>query len=288
MNHLLQSLRLSILHIGYSKLDSNWSYNNVISPFTRLCFITNGSAVINHTNQIFNLTPGYMYLIPSYTTNSYSCDNYHEQYYVGFFEEIQPGLSIHELKRFKYEVKATLSDLQYFKRLLEINPGLEITNSTPKPHVKKPLLSGIKKNKFVSNSNYIETQGILSILLSRFIENTNIIHIEENTEGDLNKVLIYISKNLHKSLTIKELADYCNFSTDHFSRSFNKKYGMRPNKYIQSKRIERSRFLLLSTQDSLKQIAKNVGLENISYFSRTFKKITGKTPANFRKAQFSI
>jgi AraC-like DNA-binding protein len=60
---------------------------------------------------------------------------------------------------------------------------------------------------------------------------------------------------------------------------------MRPNKYIQSKRIERAQLLLLSTNNSLKQIAEKVGLENVSYFTRIFKSHTGKTPGAFREGQ---
>jgi YesN/AraC family two-component response regulator len=58
---------------------------------------------------------------------------------------------------------------------------------------------------------------------------------------------------------------------------------MRPNKYIQSKRIERAKLLLLSTNNSLKQIAEKVGLDNSSYFTRIFKNHTGKTPSVFRE-----
>ncbi|MDX1758278.1 MAG: helix-turn-helix domain-containing protein, partial [Arenibacter algicola] len=67
------------------------------------------------------------------------------------------------------------------------------------------------------------------------------------------------------------------------SRVFNESFGMRPNKYIQSKRIERAQLLLLSTNNSLKQIAEKVGLENLSYFNRIFKSHTGVSPGIFRE-----
>lgn len=281
----LESLTLDILHTGYAKLDSTWKYNNVISPFSRLFYVTTGNAEVFYTNQLLKLEPGYMYLIPSFTYNSYLCENYHEQYYVSFFEEVQQGVSIYNLKQFQYKIKATKSDAHYFQRLVEINPDKVVTDSKPKAHVNRALSK--KGNAFNANY-YIETQGILSVLFSKFMLEGEVITSANNDSGDLNKVLTYIAKNLKNDLSISLLAEYCNFSEDHFSRSFNRSFGIRPNRYIQQKRIERAQFLLVTTEDSLKQIARDVGLENSSYFSRTFKKIVGNTPANFRKQYFNI
>ncbi|MGD1946437.1 MAG: helix-turn-helix domain-containing protein [Croceivirga sp.] len=65
-------------------------------------------------------------------------------------------------------------------------------------------------------------------------------------------------------------------------------YGVRPNRFIQMKRIERAQLLLLTTNDTLEVIAEKVGLNNFSYFSRIFKKITGITPGKYRKNQMNI
>jgi YesN/AraC family two-component response regulator len=289
MQRLLQSIKLSMLHTGYAKLDAKWNYNNVISPFTRLFYVTTGNARAYHTNQSFNLRPGYMYLIPSYTYNRYKCDKYHEQYYISFYEEIMQGLSMYTLNTFKYEVKASRSDIHYFRRLLEINPDMTVTNNDPKAYVNKPSLVNFNKNgNPISTSHYLENHGILSILLSRFIDNENTLDQKNNIKGNLEKALIYIAEHLHEELTVQKLAEYCHLSTDHFSKIFKQNFGMRPIKYIQSKRIERAQLLMLTTFDSLQQIADKVGLENISYFSRTFKKITGKTPGCFRKEQLNV
>lgn len=289
MNDLLRSLKLNILHVGYAKLDHHWNYSDVISPFMRLFYITKGTAVMNHTNQLFVLKPGYMYLVPSYIYNSYSCEEYHEQYYLSFFEEIEPGLSVANLKQLRFEVKANASDVLYFNRLMTLNPDLEIKNSTPKPQIKKVLTQkGKKANISFASSNYLETQGIISVLLSRFIMQRDHVVLEGGDYRDLNKVLIYIAKNLNSPITVEKLSKYCGLSVDHFSRSFIKKFGMRPVHYIQSRRIARAQLLLLSTQDSLKQIAEDVGFKNAAYFSRIFKQITGNTPASFRKTHFKL
>lgn len=282
MNDLLHFVKLSLLHVGFAKLDDKWRFKNVISPFVRLFLVTKGNANAYYTNQSFDLKAGYMYLIPSNTYNSYWCDNYHEQYYTGFFEEVKLGMSIFELKKFRYEVEFNEYDLNLFKRLLKINPNIFIIDSTPKSHLKKSFLTSSSVNKSSLN-HAIETQGILTILLSRFIEDVNVETSGDILKGDFSTILNYIAKNIKGDITISDLAKFTNLSNDHFSRVFKSKFDITPNKYIQLKRIERAQFLLLTTNYSLEEIAERVGLNNMSYFSRKFKEITKTTPHAFRK-----
>ena len=52
--------------------------------------------------------------------------------------------------------------------------------------------------------------------------------------------------------------------------------------YVTSVRIERAKQLLLSTNRSCTEICFEVGYNNQSYFTRTFKAVVGMTPRQFR------
>lgn len=284
MSKILQSLKLALLNVGYAKLGPLWDYDDVISPFIRLYYITEGSAMVYHSNEAIELKPGHIYIIPSYTFGRYKCDEYHEQYYISCLEEIKYGYSIFNFSSFIFESKANPMDLYYFKRLLELNPNRQLENNNPKVYDNRPTLMDFeKRNEELSPSAYMETHAILEILISRFIKDMNTQSTKSNVKKEFGMVLNYIHENLHENLTVKQLADFCHLNTDYFSRVFNESFGMRPNKYIQSKRIERAQLLLLSTNNSLKQIAEKVGLENLSYFNRIFKGHTGVTPGIFRE-----
>ncbi|MEQ8421157.1 MAG: AraC family transcriptional regulator [Arenibacter algicola] len=284
MSKILQSLKLALLNVGYAKLGPLWDYDDVISPFIRLYYITEGSAMVYHSNEAIELKPGHIYIIPSYTFGRYKCDEYHEQYYISCLEEIKNGYSIFNFSSFIFESKANPMDLYYFKRLLELNPNRQLENNNPKVYDNRPTLMDFeKRNEELSPSAYMETHAILEILTSRFIKDMNTQSTKSNVKKEFGMVLNYIHENLHENLTVKQLADFCHLNTDYFSRVFNESFGMRPNKYIQSKRIERAQLLLLSTNNSLKQIAEKVGLENLSYFNRIFKSHTGVTPGIFRE-----
>ncbi|CDF79780.1 transcriptional regulator, AraC family [Formosa agariphila KMM 3901] len=289
MNSLIEGVKIGLLHVGYAKIRRYSYYENVVSPFSRLIYVKRGCAEVCHTNQIFVLKSGSLYLIPSYVYNNFKCEEDYEHYYIDFFEEIKYGLSIYNFKDFIYEVEAIASDKEYFERLLEINPKIAIVDTEPKFYTNQLFFktSNTDDNVFFKNQ-YIETNGIISILLSRFIKNTSGLSEKETIEGDLNSIIIYIAKNLDKEITVEGLATYCSLNTDYFSRIFNKRFHTRPSKYIQQKRIERAQVLLLTTHDTLKQIAVKVGFQDIAHFSKTFKKITGNSPGKYRKNYITI
>lgn len=286
MQEYLKSLKFSLLNIGYAKLDSHWDFDNVISPFARLYLITSGSAYVYHNNEKYDLKPGYMYLIPSNTYSRYKCNLQHEQYYISFLEEVGIGLSIYNLMNFRYSVQVTELDVYCFKRLLEINPNRTLINNNPEVYDNESsLLFFNEKNETLMSNFYIETQGLLKIVFSKFIRRNKLL---TNNETGMNNVLVYISKNLHKEITVQGLATFTNLSKDYFSKRFNEKFNMRPSKYIELKRVERAQLLLLTTKYSLQEIGQKVGFDNATYFSRIFKKASGKTPTQFRTEQLGM
>lgn len=286
MNQLLRALQLSLLNIGYAQLGKEWDFDNVFSPFTRIYYIAKGNAKVFHSNQEFGLKPGYLYLIPSYTYSRYKCDTYHEQYYISCFEGMGNGPSVYNLCHFEYEVAAQEMDLYYFERLLALNPERSLTNNNPQAYDNRPTLDRFEQsNNDLTAQDYLETHAILSLLFSRFVTHSKISDRGTQTQWEIGDILNYIGENLHLKIDVKQLADYSNLNSDYFSRMFKEKVGIRPNPYIQAKRIERAQLLLLTTNNSLKQIASKVGFENLSYFSRVFKKHAGKSPGSFRKEQ---
>lgn len=282
MNRILQSLKLNLLHTGIAKLDTSWDYDNVISTFSRLYLVTKGTGKIFHSYEEVDLKPGHLYLIPSFTYSRYRCNSRLELYYLHFLEEVGDGLSIFDLKDFIYEINFSQIEKKNFERLLELHVDRSLQSDDPRVYDNRKEISKLEKeNDSLAASKLIETQGLLRLLFSRFIKNGKSNKMQ--VRSAFNEVLNYINEHLHESLTISDLAMRYNLSSDHFSRVFQQKFGIRPSKYIQSVRIERSETLLITTNNTIAQIADKTGWENVSYYTRVFKKVTGKTPGQFRK-----
>lgn len=126
----------------------------------------------------------------------------------------------------------------------------------------------------------IETQGILSQLISRFLARRT--EKLESKDLRINIALQYIHENIHNNIQLDNLSDLLHISNDHFIRIFKSEMKYTPLKYITMKKIEKAQLLLLTTNLSVKNIAYELSYDNISYFTRLFKSYTNKTPVEYR------
>lgn len=94
-------------------------------------------------------------------------------------------------------------------------------------------------------------------------------------------VIAYMNANLHRQLSVGDLADRVQLSPSHFRRLFRQQTGKPVTRYLKDLRLKRSRALLETTYLSIKQIAARVGLTSISHFVAEFKKAQGVTPGRF-------
>ena len=62
------------LNVGYAVHESDWNWKNVRSPFARLYYVSAGEADVILPDGMIHLTPGNLYLIPSYTLHSNVCN----------------------------------------------------------------------------------------------------------------------------------------------------------------------------------------------------------------------
>jgi AraC-like DNA-binding protein len=275
-----------LLNVDYVRLGKKWNYKNVLSPYYRMYYIDEGEGSISNDKETWVLEPGYMYLIPSFTLCNLQCSGHMGQYFIHFFEDAMDGISLFHNSRTVFKIKASDLDIANHRRLLEINPGRKINRSdNPKVYEKSIYYKEYEElNNKQSYELFLETQGILLQLISKFIGPTQLQR--SDTTGIPSKVvdlLGYIQLNLAQPLTVKQLANLVNQHPDYLSRLFLKLTGERPLSYIHTKRIERAQYLMVTTRMSLSQIAEATGFDNLPHFSKVFKKKTSLTPGQYRE-----
>lgn len=288
MNLLSDTLPLRILNIAYSELDQKWNYNDVCSPFHRMYYIFDGEGFITHKGIKYRLVPGKIFLIPSFTNSSYSCDDSLSLIYIIFTNQLYDKIRINNFHDKVFEVEAQPQDKSLFERLLWLNPSMELVNNDPQKYDNWDYLNERKNNEAKKSlQEILETQGILLQLFSRFKTYEN--HDQNIKNSTLNKIfqtIQYINNNLDKGLSVKKLAEEVYLSPDYFSRLFLEVTKSRPIEFIQRKRVERAQLLLITTKHPLEKIAELSGLNNASYLSRLFKRYTGKSPGKYRLTGF--
>lgn len=284
MHKLLNTLKLSLLHLDYVSLDTKWNYNNVISPFSRIYYITEGKAYTEHHGKTFELLPDRMYLVPAFTKSRYYCEGTMSQYYIHILDNISGNTGIFDLIDFNYEVEATPLDKALFERLSQINPNKSLFASDPKDYDNSPFLLSYNQSPQNSYANYTETKGILLQLFSRFMKSTEATNKRSQSWRRLSSVMHFINENLSEKITVEELANMVHLNADYFSRLFLELKGERPIDFINNKRMEKAQLLLDTTDQNISEIAHQTGFQSLTYFSRTFKKRFGISPVQYRKS----
>lgn len=272
---------LVLLNIGYSELNANWNWKDIYSPFARIYYVDKGIARTKINGYTFDLKPDHLYLTPPFTLHDDECDSYFSLYYIHFYESSINTATIFDKYNFPVAIRTSPLDSELIKRLLAINPERNLKFFDPQFYDNPPTFSQYNaENDKLPLHSMIETQGILSQLISRFLARRT--EKLESKDLRINIALQYIHENIHNNIQLDNLSDLLHISNDHFIRIFKSEMKYTPLKYITMKKIEKAQLLLLTTNLSVKNIAYELSYDNISYFTRLFKSYTNKTPVEYR------
>jgi AraC-like DNA-binding protein len=278
MNLQVEQMHPLVLNVGLAVHNADWNWKNVNSPFTRLYYVTEGSAQIELPDGIYTLSPKHMYFIPAFTIHTNICKSNFVHYYLHIYEDHYSDNDWLDHWKFPVEIEATDLDLALFKRLCEINPHMTLQKSDPTTYDNNPtLMQNLIKNRQRAFCDKVESRGIVFQLLSRFFkQGQSKIEMEDNR---IAKTVLYIRKHLNEAIELEKLAEISCLSKDHFIRLFKKELGTTPLQYINQKKIEKAQLLLITEELAVKEIA----FDDYSYFNRLFKKTTGVTPQEYRR-----
>lgn len=92
-----------------------------------------------------------------------------------------------------------------------------------------------------------------------------------------------VSHDLAADWTLEKLAAQYRASKEHFRRVCLRELGRSPMQHLASLRIEKAQHLLTATADKVESIARHVGFEDASVFSRAFKRWVGRSPKAYRE-----
>lgn len=99
------------------------------------------------------------------------------------------------------------------------------------------------------------------------------------------QILQYIEENCAEKITLTELAKRSCYNPAYFSRIFKKCFGINFTDFVQEKRIEKAKQLLIHSKKSISEVALEVGYQDRKQFYAAFSKYNnGQTPGEYRKS----
>lgn len=99
----------------------------------------------------------------------------------------------------------------------------------------------------------------------------------------IQNICVYLSDHFKEPLTVESVAEKFNRTPNYISAKFKKEVGKSFTDYLVELRIQKATTLLTYTNKSISEIAGEVGFNSYTYFSKTFRKYTGKNAGSFRK-----
>ena len=174
------------------------------------------------------------------------------------------------------------------KLLLNVVQDIEQNQNILEPNIlatykDKPIQAiGLELYNSLNNNEILEIERSFSEFTTTLLQSSNSLNLICNLSLDsikLGRALEYIFSFWNDPhLSVEAIAKEVGFSTYYFTRSFSKEFAITPHKYIQSLRVERAKYKIIKTKDSLAEIAIECGFSDQSHMNRVFKWITGFTP----------
>ncbi|MGE6329227.1 GlxA family transcriptional regulator [Psychrobacter pacificensis] len=111
---------------------------------------------------------------------------------------------------------------------------------------------------------------------------TNVTLHKSHSDQLVKQVQEFIEQNFQQPIQVSSLAAMANITPRTLNRRFQASVAMRPVEYIQAVRIEQAKRLLELGDVSIKSLADQVGYDDISSFTRLFKRATELTPKEYQ------
>ena len=186
-----------------------------------------------------------------------------------------------------YEVKFEIND-QVLKEKIQKLPFEISTNDQPISDIFASMYAESKKKGPLYKEMICADMNKLLILLQRSVFEENDLSAvgmdySSIEKEDVAKVLAYLERNMHKDISLEQMAKLVHLEKIHFLKKFKKQTSVTPKKYLNSMRMKRAKTLLQYSDMNITQISEAVGFKNIHYFSRTFSQYMNESPTEYRR-----
>lgn len=249
---------------------------NVIKPHSHahyeLYYLTRGSRKYFKKNKIYTLNEGDVVLIEPNTIH-YTADcgaETHERMLINFTEEYVAE-----------EVKPKLAAMCERTLISLTDEGVKKAEAIF-ARIAEEYKTEDKYSRFLE-------KGLLAELLVTVLR-TGAPHTakraEGNEEGAVSGLLEYLDENLSREITLDDAAAFAGFSKSYFAKIFKENTGFTFGEYIRIQRLQKARYLLEKTRDSITDVAYECGFQSSGYFSTVFGNHFGITPLDYRRNKY--
>jgi len=274
------NFNFTLLYAGLGQTEANFSYNDVCSNFSRIIFMKKGNGLLLCGSEQHTLTPGRMYLIPPLISHSLKCTEPSSFCYLMFADESTHIIEHFHLYRYNLEIAASKETEMILMYIIQQTSGFTLSDFSPVSYdAPSKTMKRTKEFRNLSAPTQMVINGLLHVLLAQFMDKE--APAASVSDIRISRAMWTINRDLTQIPSLDELSKNACLNKNTFIRLFHQHTGFTPTDYIIHRRILRAQQLFASGQHSVKEVAYQVGYNNVSYFGRTFKRIVGVSPLHF-------
>ena len=149
----------------------------------------------------------------------------------------------------------------------------------------KELIAIFRRTPIIEPKRYAGMVTVLSAFGLQLASLLNRVLLESRKidPAPVRKAKDYILRHIDERLSLEEIAATVNVSTYYFCKIFKQSTGMTFTEYVNRQRIELAKSEILKPDRRVTEVAYDVGYQSLSQFNRSFLKIVGESPTQFRK-----
>jgi len=268
----LDGFETDYVKILYYDLPKNFSGEYKSYNYSRFCTILSGRKHVTlNNNRKFMYTNDNYLLLPSNSKVHMDIDTDTKALVFELNDELVNNV-LNKVNIEDYIKEEVKTDNNYFLGQNKYNISEDINN-----------IFAASKSKENNNEFLIDLYA--QKLVFDLIKNKSTYQIlNGNSSHPINIAVKYINENIEEMINIKELAKDLHMSESNFSHLFKKVIGIKPVEYIKNKKLELA--LEYLRNESVTDVAFNLGYANISYFIRLFKDKYNMTPKQYKLTYF--
>lgn len=127
-----------------------------------------------------------------------------------------------------------------------------------------------------------EVCSILDQIIDGALKDNDLYSLNENIKNTVNAIRKYIFENYFQDLSLTSLSKQFLVDRSYLSKAFKHETGENLMLYIAKMRIDKAKELIADGSATLTEISSLVGYDDYAYFNRVFRKITGKSPRDYK------
>lgn len=131
-------------------------------------------------------------------------------------------------------------------------------------------------------AKYLQSCGLVNDILGNLFSVLNIEDDEAEEENPMNEIKFYIDMNIGKNLNVNEIAAHFSYHPNYLIRIFSQTFDISPKQYILKQKLDKAKFLIAHSDESINIIAQSLAFEDLSSFSRAFKRRFNISAKEFR------